>query len=111
MGSSKTHQYSNTQRSFAKTAKAIAHPARVAIVQYLSTYGLATNIDLMGVTRLADATVSQHLKELLHAGILSEVFDHHQHFYKLSGRAEDAVEELQLLFRIPIDDHLPFVEE
>jgi DNA-binding transcriptional ArsR family regulator len=98
MGASKIHQYSLKQRSFAKTAKAIGHPARVAIVQYLAEYGLGTNIDFMRVTNLADATVSQHVAELNDAGIIIGHFIHKQHHYHLTSRAEKAVADLNLLF-------------
>jgi DNA-binding transcriptional ArsR family regulator len=99
MGASKTHQYSATQRSFAATAKAIGHPARVAIVQYLSDYGLATNIDLIRVTDLVDSTVNQHLAELRGAGIIDGHYVGDRHYYRLTNGAEKAVKNLNQLFR------------
>lgn len=66
MGSSKTYQYSVNQNNFARIAKAVGHPARVAIIQHLSRYGCLTNMQIMEITRLTDGTISQHLKELVY---------------------------------------------
>jgi ArsR family transcriptional regulator len=98
MGASKLSQYSRKQKSFARTAKALGHPARVAIIQHLSKVGLATNIDFMRVTELKDATVSQHLAELRRSGIIVGIFLYDRHFYKLNNGAEKAVEDLGLVF-------------
>ncbi|MBO9151494.1 ArsR/SmtB family transcription factor [Chitinophaga chungangae] len=51
-------------------AKAIAHPARVAILQYLVKKNACVCGDLVEELGLAQATTSQHLKELKTAGII-----------------------------------------
>jgi len=98
MGSSKTAHYSLKQKGFARTAKAIGHPARIVIVEFLSTYGLGTNQQFMEATKLSDATVCQHLKELEHAGIITEFYVKNKHYYRLYGSAEFLVKELQTVF-------------
>jgi DNA-binding HxlR family transcriptional regulator len=98
MGSSKTRQYTPKQLSFARIGKSIGHPARVAIVQHLAEFGLATNIEIMEVTQLADATVAQHLNELVCSGMITETYIN-RHYYQLSPVAEKAVESLCLIFK------------
>lgn len=94
MGASKTDQYSLEQKKFAKTAKALGHPARIAIVQYLSVNGPSTNKDLTEITELSDATVSQHVRELRMAGMIVPLFVGKQQYHKLNTGAEDSVKHL-----------------
>ncbi|ASS47281.1 MAG: hypothetical protein A3D31_15670 [Candidatus Fluviicola riflensis] len=98
MGSSKTVQYSAKEKTFARTAKAMGHPARIVIVQFLAAYGLGTNKHFMEITKLCDATICQHLKELEHAGIITELYIKNKHYYRLCTKAEESVKELQLVF-------------
>ena len=51
-------------------AKALAHPARVAILQYLVKKNACVGGDLVEELGLAQPTTSQHLKELKNAGII-----------------------------------------
>src|SRR3989338_3778059 len=83
MGSSKTVQYSAKEKTFARTAKAMGHPARIVIVQFLAAYGLGTN---------------KHFMELEHAGIITELYIKNKHYYRLCTKAEESVKELQLVF-------------
>lgn len=98
MGSSKTAQYSLKQKGFARTAKAMGHPARIVIVEFLSSHGLGTNRQFMKATKLCDATVCQHLKELEHAGIITEFYIKDKHYYRLYKSAEFLVQDLQNVF-------------
>lgn len=50
--------------------KALAHPARVAIVQYLLTRNECVCGDIVGELPLSQSTVSQHLKELKKVGLI-----------------------------------------
>ncbi|NJN24752.1 MAG: winged helix-turn-helix transcriptional regulator [Cyclobacteriaceae bacterium] len=54
----------------AVAAKAFAHPARVAIIQYLLRSNACINGDLVQELGLAQATISQHLRELKDIGII-----------------------------------------
>lgn len=67
MGAIKSDQFTITQLAFARTAKAIGHPARIVIVQTLYRQTYASNIELTAVTHLSETTVHQHLQELLRA--------------------------------------------
>lgn len=70
MGVTKTENFTATQNKIAAYAKALAHPARVAIIEYLLKNSTCICGDLVEELPLAQATVSQHLKELKQAGII-----------------------------------------
>ena len=62
--------YTNTQVNIADLCKAMAHPARVAIVQYLLTRTDCVCGDIVDELPLSQSTVSQHLKELKKVGLI-----------------------------------------
>jgi predicted transcriptional regulator len=70
MGASKTELFTKKQNELAAMAKAIAHPARIAILQKLVKANACVCGDLVDELGLAQATISQHLKELKHAGLI-----------------------------------------
>ncbi|GAA4465005.1 metalloregulator ArsR/SmtB family transcription factor [Nibrella saemangeumensis] len=70
MGVTKTEIFTEEQNRIADLAKAFAHPARVAILQMLIAKKSCVCGDLVGELNLAQATVSQHLKELKRIGII-----------------------------------------
>jgi DNA-binding transcriptional ArsR family regulator len=70
MGVTKTENFSKKQNQLATYAKAIAHPARVAILEYLLEHQTCICGDLVDELPLAQSTVSQHLKELKAVGII-----------------------------------------
>lgn len=70
MGVTKTDLFSDVQNEIAVAAKAFAHPARVAIIQYLLKSNACINGDLVQELGLAQATISQHLRELKDIGII-----------------------------------------
>ena len=63
-------QFTTHQNALASLAKAIGHPARVAIIEYLLTVDTCICGDIVNELPLAQPTVSQHLKELKNAGII-----------------------------------------
>lgn len=70
MGLTKTEVFTGEQNRIADLAKAFAHPARVAILQLLVARKACVCGDLVDELDLAQATVSQHLKELKRIGII-----------------------------------------
>lgn len=70
MGISKTEHFTDEQNEVANLMKALAHPARVAIVEYLLSVDACICNDIVAELPLAQPTVSQHLKELKNAGII-----------------------------------------
>ncbi|WP_020601333.1 ArsR/SmtB family transcription factor [Spirosoma spitsbergense] len=75
MGLAKTDLFTNQQNRVAELAKAFAHPARVAILQLLADRKACVCGDLVDELPLAQATVSQHLKELKRIGIIKGDID------------------------------------
>jgi len=70
MGISKSELFSAQTNEIAGMAKALGHPARVAILKYLLESKACINGDLVEQLGLAQATISQHLKELKTAGLI-----------------------------------------
>jgi len=70
MGATKTDLFTKQQNDIAAMAKALAHPARIAILQYLVKKNACVCGDLVDELGLAQATTSQHLKELKLAGLI-----------------------------------------
>lgn len=70
MGITKTDFYTEQQNKLATLTKAIAHPARIAIIEYLLKVNTCICGDIVNELSLAQPTISQHLKELKNAGII-----------------------------------------
>lgn len=70
MGLVKTEIFTDEQNEIALFAKAFAHPARVAILQYLFKTNTCVCGDIVNEIGLAQPTISQHLKELKHLGLI-----------------------------------------
>ena len=70
MGTTKTKDYSAQELSIAKYAKALSHPARVAILNVLLKRQSCICGAIVDELPLSQSTVSQHLKELKEAGII-----------------------------------------
>ena len=70
MGLTKTEIFTEEQNRLAVMLKAMAHPARIAILQQIIKANACICGDLVEELGLAQATISQHLKELKNAGII-----------------------------------------
>lgn len=70
MGATKTDSFTNNQNELAVLAKALGHPARIAIIEYLLKVNSCVCGDIVNELPLAQPTVSQHLKELKNAGLI-----------------------------------------
>lgn len=70
MGVTKTQNFTEEQNQVATYAKALAHPARIAILQHLLKKQTCICGDLVEELPLAQATISQHLKELKAVGLI-----------------------------------------
>lgn len=70
MGLTKSDIFTAEQNQLANTLKALAHPARIAILQHIVKQKACICNDLVGELGLAQATISQHLKELKNIGII-----------------------------------------
>ena len=63
-------EYTSTQGQLARFAKALGHPARIAIMHFLAKQETCYFGDIHEELPIAKATVSQHLKELKDAGLI-----------------------------------------
>lgn len=70
MGATKTEHFTEKHNSIATLIKALGHPARVAIVEYLLKVDECICGDIVNELPLSQPTVSQHLKELKTAGLI-----------------------------------------
>lgn len=70
MGATKTDHFTEKQNELAVLAKALGHPARIAILEYLLKVDSCICGDIVNELPLAQPTVSQHLKELKNAGLI-----------------------------------------
>lgn len=70
MGATKADSFTAKQNEIAAIMKALAHPARVAIIDYLLKVDACICGDIVAELPLAQTTVSQHLKELKNAGLI-----------------------------------------
>lgn len=70
MGVAKTEIFTDQQNEIALLAKALGHPARVSILEHLFRIDSCVCGDLVNEIGLAQATISQHLKELKNLGLI-----------------------------------------
>ncbi len=70
MGATKTDLFTTEQNDISTLLKAIAHPARIAILEYLIKVDACICGDIVNELPLAQPTISQHLKELKTAGLI-----------------------------------------
>ena len=75
MGLTKTEIFTDKQNRLAQMMKALAHPARIAIIQHLIKADACICGDLVEELGLAQATISQHLNELKNVGIIKGTID------------------------------------
>lgn len=70
MGVTKTELFNERKNRLANMFKVLAHPARLAILQYIINQKECICNDLVEELGLAQATISQHLKELKNSGLI-----------------------------------------
>jgi DNA-binding transcriptional ArsR family regulator len=75
MGLTKTEEFTKTQNELAVLTKALGHPARIAILQFLIKTKSCVCGDIVDELPLSQSTVSQHLKELKSAGLIKGDID------------------------------------
>lgn len=75
MGLTKTEEFTKAQNDLALLAKALGHPARIAILQFLIKTKSCVCGDIVDELPLSQSTVSQHLSELKKAGLIKGDID------------------------------------
>ena len=95
MGATKKEHFTDKQNAIATLAKALGHPARLAIMEYLMKVDTCICGDIVNELRLAQPTVSQHLKELKNAGLIKGSIEGNAICYCID---EKALSKLQSYF-------------
>ena len=75
MAYSKKKEFENDEIIASEIAKALSHPARIAIIKFLSIQKTSICNDIVEHLPLSQSTVSQHLKELKSAGLIKGQID------------------------------------
>ncbi len=94
MGITKTEVFNDRLNKLAKYAKAFAHPARIAIIEYLVKTRACICGDLVDELPLAQSTISQHLKELKSSGIIQGDIEGPRINYCINEKAWGEAKEL-----------------
>lgn len=85
MGATKTDHFTQQQNRMATIAKALGHPARIAIIEHLCKVNACICSDIVDKLPLAQPTVSQHLKELKNAGLIKGNIEGNSICYCIDG--------------------------
>jgi ArsR family transcriptional regulator len=101
MGLSKKESFTAKQNRIADLAKALAHPARIAILEFLAGQDACVCGDIVEKLPLSQATVSQHLAELKRIGLIKGEIEGPRVCYCIDQKAW--IEAKQLLSRFLID--------
>ena len=83
----KKEEFALKEQSLAAFAKAMSHPARIAILNALAKKNECICNEIVEVLPLAQSTVSQHLKELKNAGLIIGETDGPRSSYCINWKA------------------------
>src|ERR1700733_11643817 len=86
MGLTKAEIFSDKQNKLARMMRALGHPARIAIIQHLIKSQACICGDLVEELGLAQATISQHLKELKNVGLIKGTIEGASVCYCIDGK-------------------------
>ena len=95
----KKEEFTIKEQELAAFAKAMSHPARIAILKILAQRNECICGEIVDVLPLAQSTVSQHLKELKEAGLINGSVDGPRSCYCINWKAFDEFnQEFSFLF-------------
>jgi predicted transcriptional regulator len=94
MGITRTDLFTEKENDMALAAKALAHPARVAILNYLLKSNVCINGDLVQELGLAQPTISQHLRELKDIGLIQGTIEGARVSYCIDHKRWQQVQQL-----------------
>jgi ArsR family transcriptional regulator len=83
----KKEEFGKREQELAEFAKALSHPARIAILKVLAQHTECICGDIVEELPLAQSTVSQHLKELKNAGLVQGTIDGPRSCYCINWKA------------------------
>src|SRR5882757_9640820 len=102
MGLTKSEIFTERQNKLAQMFKALAHPARIAIIQQLIKANACVCGDLVDELGLAQATISQHLKELKNAGLIQGTIEGTSVCYCIDPKVwKQFKKEMEIFFAVP----------
>ena len=87
----KKEEFSQKEQELATFAEALSHPARIAILKVLAQKNECICGELVDVLPLAQSTVSQHLKELKNAGLITGETDGPKSCYCINWKAFEKI--------------------
>jgi DNA-binding transcriptional ArsR family regulator len=102
MGITKTNQYSELQNRNAELYKALGHPARLAIIEFLISKNSCICGDIVEALPLSQSTISQHLSALKNVGIIKGEIEGAKTCYCIDN---DVWEELSKSHNILIESY------
>jgi DNA-binding transcriptional ArsR family regulator len=89
MATSKKEEFTQKEQDLAAFAKALSHPARIAILKVLAQKNECICGEIVEVLPLAQSTVSQHLKELKNADLINGTVEGPRSCYCINWKAFD----------------------
>ena len=87
----KKEEFSQREQDLAAFAKALSHPARIAILKVLAQRNECICGEIVELLPLAQSTVSQHLKELKTAGLITGTIDGPRSCYCINWKAFEKI--------------------
>ena len=98
MAKAKPEEFTNEELELADIFKAVSHPARIKILKILSTMNVCVCGEIVNLLPLAQATVSQHLKELKRVGLIQGEIEGPKTCYCINtgsvNKANDSIKKL-----------------
>jgi DNA-binding transcriptional ArsR family regulator len=85
MGASKKYFYKQSQIDLSAICKAMGHPARISIIEYLAKYDHLCCNDLVELIPLSQSSISRHLNVLFETGILGNEVIGNQCYYRINA--------------------------
>jgi ArsR family transcriptional regulator, arsenate/arsenite/antimonite-responsive transcriptional repressor len=93
MAQNKKEEFDKDENEIADFAKALSHPARIAILKEIAKRETCICGEIVEVLPLAQSTVSQHLKELLKAGVIEGTIDGTKSCYCINWKVFEKFEK------------------
>jgi len=97
MGTTKSNNFTSKQNRKAELFKALGHPARIAIIEFLINQKSCICGDIVEELPLSQSTISQHLKELKDVGIIKGDIEGAKTCYCVDDKVWRELEEISIL--------------
>lgn len=98
MGASKAQLFTASQNEMANIARALAHPARIAILEHLLKVNACIGGEIVEEMPLAQPTISRHLKELKAVGLIQGTISGNAVSYCINSERWKEVQQMLAIF-------------